>query len=114
MLRRLLAGLSIASLFVGLVILVFWNRSFYHTDHYSIGSLDSSQTVYTSHEGRIMVTTSQNVGGGIMSQSRPYPYSRIAVWSLTIPAFWLAITIRSKLPRPGRRRSDLQRLDHNL
>jgi hypothetical protein len=97
-----LAGLSIASLIVGMLILVFWWRSFSHTDHYSIGSLNSTQTTYTSRDGRILVTTSENVGGGIMSRSQPYTYKQVVGWSLVIPAMWLAVMVRRRwLPRPG-------------
>src|SRR3954447_644662 len=102
MLRRILAGLSIASLVVGLIVLVFWWRSYRHSDHYSIGSINSSQTTYMTNRGFILVTNTQNLGGNILSKSEPYEFWRVAVWTLTIPAFWLAITIRRKLPRPGR------------
>jgi hypothetical protein len=38
----------------------------------------------------------------ITKQWKTYQFRQLATGSLVIPAFWLAITIRAKLPRPGR------------
>jgi hypothetical protein len=105
-LRRVLSIFSIASLLVGLIVLFFWWRSYHHIDTIGFGSLASRRTDYISSKGRVLVTLSENVGGGIQSRSTPYLFSQIAGWCLAIPAFWLAIWLRSKLPRPGRVRRD--------
>jgi hypothetical protein len=101
MLRRLLAGLSIASLLVGLIVLFFWWRSYRHVDQYSLGNIEARRTTYVSRDGRVMVTTSENIAGMITRRSEVYEFWRLAMWSLTIPAFCLAITLRRKLrPKP--------------
>jgi hypothetical protein len=105
-LRRILSIFSIASLLVGLLVLLVWWRSYHHVDHIGFGSLASRRTEYTSRDGRVMVSISQNISGQIITRSDFYPDSRIAGWCLAIPAFWLAIWIRGKLPRPGRIRRD--------
>jgi hypothetical protein len=106
MLRRLLAGLSIASLLVGLIVLVFWWRSYRHVDQFSLGKIESRQTTYVSRGGRVWVTVSENVAGMNMRRSEFYEHWRLALWCLTIPGFWLAITLRRKL-RPAARGSEL-------
>ena len=101
MLRRILPGLAIASLLVGVVILVFWWRSYSHVDHFTIGSLDSGQTTYTSKDGRVFVTTSQKMGEMVTSTSKPYEHWRLAMGCLILPGLWAAVTVRRKLlPRP--------------
>src|SRR5438552_1643953 len=102
MLRRLLAALSILSLLLGLVLLVLWWRSYHHVDHFTIGKLESNRTTFTTRGGTILITSSRSGGGMIASRSVPYPLWRAAVGSLCIPALWLAVTLRAKLPRPGR------------
>jgi len=102
MLRRLLAGLSILSLVLGAALLIFWWRSYRHVDHFAVGSLDSNRTEFTSQAGNVMVSRSQSVGGMIMTQSTIYPYRSFSSAFLIVPALWLAIMIRAKLPRPGR------------
>jgi hypothetical protein len=101
-LRRILSIFSIASLLVGVLVLVIWWRSYGHTDHVGFGDVSSRRTDYTSRDGRVMVTISQNTSGQIVRSSQFYADSRIAGWCLAIPAFWFAIWLRSKLPRPGR------------
>lgn len=109
--RRLLAGLSIASLLVGVVVLVIWWRSYRHVDRYWHGSLESTRTAYTSRDGRVMVTTSQNVGGVVATRSEFYEHWRLAAGCLCVPGFWVAVMLRRRLPRPGRLTpADLQRL----
>jgi hypothetical protein len=102
MLRRLLAGLSIASLLVGIAVLLLWWRSYHHVDHFAVGKFDSNRTEFTSQAGNVMVSSSQYNNGMISTQSTIYRHKDIAAGCLIIPAFWLAITIRAKLPRPGR------------
>jgi hypothetical protein len=102
MLRRILTGLSILSLLVGAVVLIFWWRSYHHVDHFAIGSLGADRTEFTSSNGNVMVNRSQSIGGMIISQSTFYPIREVAAGCLIVPTLWLAILIRSKLPRPGR------------
>ncbi len=102
MLKRILASLAIVSLLASLVIAIFWWRSYRHVDHFGYGNVNSTRTEFASRDGRIMVTTSENISGMIVARSEFYPHSRIAVGCLTIPILWLVIKIRSKLPRPGR------------
>ena len=102
MLRRILAGLAILSLVAGAALLIFWWRSYHHTDHFAVGSFATNRTEFTAHGGNVMVSRSQSVGGMIMTQSSFYQFRQIAAGSLVIPALWLAITIRAKLPHPGR------------
>jgi hypothetical protein len=106
MLRRLLGGLSIASLIVALAVLFFWWRSFHHIDQFSLGKIEAERTTYTSRDGRVMVTVSENVGGMISRRSEVYEYWRLLMCCLAIPAFWLAITVRRML-RPARRGFDV-------
>jgi H+/Cl- antiporter ClcA len=108
MLRRLLAGLSIASLLVGLIVLVFWWRSYRHVDHFSLGHIESRRSTYVSRDGRVWVTVSDNIAGMITQRSEFYEHWRLALWCLTIPGFWLAITLRRKL-RPAARGSDVSK-----
>ena len=63
MLRRILAGLSILSLVAGAALLIFWWRSYHHTDHFAVGSFDTNRTEFTTHDGTLMVSRSQSVGG---------------------------------------------------
>ena len=100
MLRRLLAGLAILSLVLGAAVLIFWWRGYRHVDHFAVGSLNDNRTEFTSQAGSVMVSRSQSVGGMIMTQSTIYPYRSFSSAFLIVPAFWLAITIRAKLPRP--------------
>jgi len=101
MLRRILPGLAIASLLVGVAILVLWWRSYSHVDHFTIGSLDSGQTTYTSKGGRVFVTTSQKIGEMVTSTSKPYEHWRVAMGCLILPGLWGAVVVRKKLlPRP--------------
>jgi hypothetical protein len=104
MLRRLLAAMSIVSLLLGLGLLVFWWRSYHHVDHFSFGKVESNQTAFTTRDGMILVTTSQDIGGMISSRSVPYPFWRAAMGTLCIPALWVAITVRRRLipPRPDK------------
>ncbi len=102
MLRRILLAMSILSLLLGAVVLIFWWRSYSHVDHFSLGRLDNGGTEFTSTAGKLMVGRSQSIGGMIVTQSTIYPYRSFWSASLIIPAFWVAITIRSKLPHPGR------------
>jgi hypothetical protein len=106
MLRRVLSIFSIASLLVALIVLLVWWRSYHHTDTIGFGNLASRRTDYTSRDGRVMVTLSQNIDGQILTRSDFYPDSQIVGWCLAIPAFWFAIWLRSKLPRPGKIRRD--------
>jgi hypothetical protein len=102
MLRRLLPGLAIASLLVGVVILVFWWRSYAHVDHFTIGSIASGgETTYTSKDGRVMVTTRQSVGEMVRSSSKFYEHWRLAMGCLIVPGLWVAVSVRRwLLPRP--------------
>jgi hypothetical protein len=102
MLRRILAGLAILSLVAGAALLFILWRSYHLTDHFAFGSFQTNRTEFTTHAGNVMVSRSQSVGGMIVTQSSFYPIRQVAGCSLIIPAFWLAITIRAKLPRPGR------------
>jgi hypothetical protein len=106
MLRRVLSLLSIASLLVGLIICVFWLRSYHHTDHFGYTFPTSRRTQFTSISGRVGVTVITNIPGGITQRTDFYQFKQIVGGCLVIPAFWLAIWIRSKLPRPGRIRRD--------
>jgi hypothetical protein len=102
MLSRILAGLSIASLLVGLIVLIFWGRSYHHVDHIKLGPNE-----FTTEHGALMVTISQNQSDNIFRRTDRYAFTRIAGGCLVIPIFWFAIWIRSKLPRPpGRQRDD--------
>jgi hypothetical protein len=103
MLRRLLSGLAIASLCVGAIILSLWWRSYHHSDHFAIGKPNVDQTEYTTEAGKVWVaTTTLTPTGSIETIKRSYPLNQLAAGCLIIPGFWLAITIRAKLPRPGK------------
>jgi hypothetical protein len=102
MLRRILAGLSILSLVVGAALLIFWWRSYHHTDHFAIGKPDIDGTEFTAEPGMVWVATTRVDAGMITKQWKTYQFRQLAAGSLVIPAFWLAITIRAKLPCPGR------------
>jgi hypothetical protein len=110
MLLKILSGLAVASLLVGVIVGVFWWRSYHHTDEFKLGNLDSNQTVFTTHDGRISIAVSENIGGMISTQLKFYPFSQVIWGCFIIPGFWLAIWVRKKLPRPGgRERLPLQR-----
>jgi hypothetical protein len=102
MLRRLLSGLSIASLLVGALLLLLWWRSYHHSDHFTLGKPDTDQTEFTTQPGSIWVATTNSEGGMITKHWQTYPFKQLAAGTLIIPAFWVAITIRAKLPRPGK------------
>jgi hypothetical protein len=106
MLRRLLAGFAIASLLLGAILLVFWWRSFRHVDHLALPVMGGQKSEFTSQHGIVMVTNSRKEDGMIAMRSDFYDYRRILGACLIIPALWLAIFIRSKLPRPGGRPRD--------
>lgn len=116
MFRRLVGGLAVASLLVGVIVVVFWWRSYRHVDRFALGDVKSTRTSYTSKEGRVMVTKSREVGGMIMQQSEFYEHRRLAAACLCVPGFWLAVMVRRKLlPRPGgfpvdelKRRADMR------
>jgi hypothetical protein len=108
MLRRILGGLAIASLVLGLAVLIFWWRSYRHVDHFTLGNLNSHQTEFVTHNGYVMVKTSDNIGGIITSRSEPHPFSQVAWACLIIPAFWLAVWVRGKFPRVGQRGSRIE------
>ena len=74
MLRRLLAGLSIASLLVGAAILILWWRSYSHVDHFTLGKLENNQTEFTTQSGNVMVSNSRFADGMISSQSTIYQH----------------------------------------
>jgi hypothetical protein len=100
MLRRALTLLTLSSLLVAVVVLFFWGRSYFHVDQFGIGNLATHRTDYASQNGAIIVTQSQNLAGEILRRTDRHPYSQAFGATLIIPAFWLAIWIRGKLPRP--------------
>ncbi len=102
MLRRLLAGFSIASLLLGAILLFFWWRSFGHVDHFTLPAWSGTRSEFTSQRGIVMVSNSRKLGDMIDTQSSFYSYRQILACCMIIPALWLAIFIRGKLPRPGK------------
>src|ERR1700742_1523627 len=95
MLSRILAALSIVSLLLTVAVLVFWWRSYSHIDHLAIAN-----NQFTTMHGYVIVTTTQHPVGEILHRSDRIAFKQVLGGSLVVPAFWLAIWIRSKLPRP--------------
>jgi hypothetical protein len=53
-----------------------------------------------SGQGQILMEVTNNKGGEIITTIKPYLYRQILGYFLIVPGLWLAIKIRSWLPRP--------------
>jgi hypothetical protein len=103
-LRKFLAGFAIASLVVCLLVLIFWARSYSHIDHVGLRGVVGGRAELTTNHGTLMVTRTNHLGNMVNQESNFYPMRQVVGGCLVIPALWLAVKIRSLLPRPGGRR----------
>jgi hypothetical protein len=103
-LRKFLAGFAIASLVVCLIVLIFWWRSYTHIDHVGFPGIGGGRAELTTNHGRVMVTTTRKVANMVTQVSSFHPMREVVGECLVIPALWLAVKLRSLLPRPGGRR----------
>lgn len=98
--RRVLAALAILSLLFGAFVLVMWARSPGHVDQIPLGHWDGFTWSATSHAGRVMVSKTFDSNGIVNTQSTFVDHWRLAVACLSLPALWVAVEIRRKLPKP--------------
>jgi hypothetical protein len=104
-LKRILASLAVTSLILTLVLCVYWWRSKHgHTDSFTLGNIGSTQTHFTFANGRIGLEVSDHVGTTVMGRVEFYEFKNVLGACLLIPGLWLAIKIRSLLPKPPGRK----------
>jgi hypothetical protein len=102
-LKRILTSLLLAGVF-----LVYWWRGVHgHVDTFTLGRGSSTETQFTSErnlarQGIVIVVANDRVNSTqiIPGIVRIYPYRGMLGYFLLIPAFWVAMKVRSMLPRP--------------
>jgi hypothetical protein len=89
------------------VLLVYWWRSNHgHTDSFTLGKVSQTQSRFTADHGRILLEVTDNLGGQIITRITPHRFQDVLGYFLLVPGIWLAIKVRSLLPRPpGRLRN---------
>ena len=105
MLKRLLASIALVSIAAALVLLVYWWRGGHgYSDTFAMGKGTPTETQFTSiGHGLIEVHiidrhTTDNVNDRIEFKK----FKEIFGYLLLVPGLWVAIKVRSRLPRPGR------------
>ncbi len=96
--------MAIVSMLLLITVCVYdWRARHGKYDRIAIESNATSQINLISGGGKISVEMLNHTGGGINDKLQFYEFKEVIGYCLIIPAIWLAIKIRSKLPRPGRR-----------
>jgi hypothetical protein len=93
--------MAITSLLLAGALLVYWWRSNHgHSDGFTLGSSGSTQSHFYSQNGRIALEATENLGSMVTRKIEFYQFKNVIGYFLLIPGLWLAIKIRSWLPRP--------------
>ncbi len=108
MLKRILASIAITSILLACVLLVYWWRSNHgHSDSITLGKNGSTQSHFTTSNGRILLEVTDHLDGQILTRIKPYRFQDVLGYFLLVPGIWVAIKVRSLLPRPpGRARGE--------
>jgi hypothetical protein len=97
----------VSMLLLGVLLVYWWRAHTGHTDELTLGATSSTQshlvtTRNMNGQAIVMVEVHQNNTAQINNQIKPYRFKDFLGWFLFIPGLWLAIKLRSLLPRPGR------------
>jgi hypothetical protein len=111
-LKRLLASLALTSLLCAVVLLVYWWRARHgHVDHFTMGRGSATESLFTSErnpfsgQGEVVMEVTNHGPSEVVTTIKPCLYRDFLGYFLLIPGLWVAIKIRSLLPRPpGMRR----------
>ena len=100
--------MALTSLLLAGVLLVYWFRSRHaYVDGFTLGKGSPTESHFSAVNGRISMEVIQTVGGTIYRTTYFYDFRNVMGYLLILPGFWLAIKIRSWLPRPpGMKRND--------
>lgn len=105
MLKRIFSSLAIVSLLFTATLSVCWYRSFHtpfdHPDGFTLGKNTNTESEFYGVKGQIFLTVKHK--DIWVNDTRGYPFRNAVGETLIVPALWLAVWIRSKLPRPGGR-----------
>jgi hypothetical protein len=106
-LKKLLASIALTSVVAALVLLVYWWRGVHgYVDNFTLGRGTATESHFTSErnmfsgQGQILLEVTNNKGGEIVTTIKSYLYRQILGYFLIVPGLWMAIKIRSWLPRP--------------
>lgn len=101
MLKRLLASLAITSLILLCVLCVYWWRSYHgHTDSFTLGKLSPTESHFFSQRGYIWVEVTDRSNSVVTDQMKSYRFKDVLGYFLILPCLWIAVIVRSWLPRP--------------
>ncbi len=93
--------MAVTSLLLAAVLLVYWWRSNHgHADTFTLGKGSVTESRFIAEHGEIVLEVTDHNAGLVQSQMQFYQFRSVLGYFLILPGFWLAIKVRSRLPRP--------------
>jgi hypothetical protein len=93
--------MAIVSTILALVLLVYWWRSLHgHVDSLNLGRFSPTESQFHTGNGRIWVEVTDKTPTVWMNQLKSYAFRDVLGYFLILPCLWIAILVRSWLPRP--------------
>jgi hypothetical protein len=101
-LKRILASIAITSLLLVIILLVYWWRGNHgYTDTFTLGKGTQTETQFsTIGNGRIEVHVIDRHSVDVTDRIEFRRFKDVLGYFLIVPGLWVAIKVRSLLPRP--------------
>lgn len=97
--------MALTSVLLAAVLLVYWWRSYHgHVDTFTLGRGSPTESQFFTTPGRIALEVTDRVGATVTSRMQFYRFKDVLGYFLILPCLWVAVLVRSWLPRPPGKR----------